>query len=408
MTEIFGRQAIFLCIGTIHVALNIAACFSPNLTTLLALRLLSGAFGAATLTNSGAVIADIFPSRERGLAITVYALVPLFAPVLGPIVGTYVSAIWGWRWSMALMALLSMTALAAATLLLPETFAPILLAKRAHRLSEETGLHYVSALHVSDADGRSTGSARSSLATALSRPFLLAAKEPIIALLALYQAVIFGTLYFMFAALPLIYSEIFGWPPEQSGLSFLGVMVGMAFSVAFSLWDNSRYMRMLTRLRQQDAAPPEARLPACCLGGVCIVVGLLWCAWTATSTCPWLLNLAAGVPFGFGIVLVTIGSTNYLVDAYTIYAASALTVCICGRAILGAVFPLFVRSLFASIGIWWGQLIPAVLSLLCLPFPFVFYRFGPAIRSRCRYASEVQMAARRARRQADEDTPLLV
>jgi hypothetical protein len=43
--------------------------------------------------------------------------------------------------------------------------------------------------------------------------------------------------------------------------------------------------------------------------------------------------MASGVPLGFDIVLVTIGSTNYLVDAYTIYAASALTVCICGRAI---------------------------------------------------------------------------
>jgi MFS family permease len=383
--------------------LNIAACFSPTLAVLLVLRLLSGAFGAATLTNSGAVIADIFPPRERGLAITVYALVPLFAPVLGPMVGTYVSGVWGWRWSMALMALLSVTALAVAALLLPETYAPFLLDRRARRLTEMTGRYYVSVMATV---GDNKSGQRPSFATTLSRPFFLAVNEPILSLLALYQAVVFGTLYFMFAALPVVYTDILGWPREQSGLSFLGVVVGMSFSVVFAIWDNARYVRTLQRLRGEPA-PPETRLPACCLGGVCIVVGLLWCASTARPGFPWLLNMASGVPFGFGIVLVTIGSTNYLVDAYTIYAASALTVCICGRAVWGAVFPLFVRSMFASIGVWWSLAIPAVLSLVCLPFPFVFYRFGPAIRARCRYAGEAHRATQRARRQVGEETPLL-
>ncbi|KAK4043921.1 major facilitator superfamily domain-containing protein [Parachaetomium inaequale] len=403
-SELYGRQIILLSTTAVHVGLNIAACFSPTLAILLVLRLLSGAFGAATLTNSGAVIADIFPPRERGLAITVYALVPLFAPVLGPMVGTYVSGIWGWRWSMALMALLSVTALGVAALVLPETYAPFLLAGRARRLTKMTGRHFLSAM--ATAGGGKRGQ-RPSFATTLSRPFLLAANEPILSLLALYQAVVFGTLYFMFAALPLVYTDILGWPREQSGFSFLGVVVGMSLSVVFAIWDNARYVRTVERLKG-EAAPPETRLPACCLGGVCIVVGLLWCAWTARPGLPWLLNMASGVPFGFGIVLVTIGSTNYLVDAYTIYAASALTVCICGRAIWGAVFPLFVRSMFASIGVWWSLAIPAVLSFVCLPFPFVFYRFGPAIRARCRYAGEAHRAAQRARRGVDESTPLLV
>jgi hypothetical protein len=318
-------------------------------------------------------------------------------------VGTYVSGVWGWRWSMALMALLSVTALTVAALVLPETYAPFLLGRRAHRLTEVTGRYYVSVMATV---GDNKGGQRPSFATTVSRPFLLAVNEPILSLLALYQAVVFGTLYFMFAALPLVYTDILGWPREQSGLSFLGVVVGMLLSVVFAIWDNARYARTLERLRG-EAAPPETRLPACCLGGVCIVVGLLWCAWTARPGLPWLLNMASGVPFGFGIVLVTIGSTNYLVDVYTIYAASALTVCICGRAVWGAVFPLFVRSMFSSIGVWWSLAIPAVLSLVCLPFPFVFYRFGPAIRARCKYAGEAHRATQRARRQVGEETPLL-
>ena len=61
--------------------LNIKIFFCQNLAVLLVLCLLSGAFGAAPLTYSGGVIADTFPPQDRGLAITVYALAPLFAPV---------------------------------------------------------------------------------------------------------------------------------------------------------------------------------------------------------------------------------------------------------------------------------------------------------------------------------------
>ena len=66
-------------------------CFCQDLAALLVLRFLSGAFAAAPLTNSGGVIADTFPPQERGLAMTVYALVPLFAPVLDPIIGGFVA-----------------------------------------------------------------------------------------------------------------------------------------------------------------------------------------------------------------------------------------------------------------------------------------------------------------------------
>lgn len=60
------------------------------------------------------------------------------------------------------------------------------------------------------------------------------------------------------------------------------------------------------------------------------------------------------MPFGLGVVLVTIGSTNYLVDAYTVHAASALSVCVCGRAVWGAVLPLFTRDLFAALSFRWA------------------------------------------------------
>jgi hypothetical protein len=217
---------------------------------------------------------------------------------------------------------------------------------------------------------------------------------------------VIGSLYLTFAAFPLVYIELRGWPPEKSGLSFIGVLVGMLFSVVPQLWENRRYVRLVDRLGV-GAAPPEARLSGCRVGGIAVVVGLFWFAWTAKPEIHWMINMAAGVPFGFGINLVTISSTNYLIDSYTVFAASAMAVCIVARAVCAAIFPLFVRRLFAHLGVYWGLSIPAFPALLCTPFPFVFYHYGPKIRARCKYAGQIEKALQQARRTTTERTWLL-
>lgn len=346
------------------------------MTWILLLRLCSGTFGAAPLTNAGAVIADIFPPKQRGLAITVYALVPLFAPAMGPLIGGFVAEATGWRGIMRLNAILSACAWILLLIALPETYTPALLRLRAQRLTQLTGKVYVFV-----ADKADITTTRFCLPPVMFRPFQLAVQEPIILLVALYQALVFGTLYLTFAAFPILYGPARGWSPGMSGLSFIGLVIGILCSVVFQLWDNQQYVRLLKHL-YPEPAPPEARLPGCCIGSVSLAVGLFWFAWTSSPDIHWAWSIAAGVPFGFGVVLITIGSTNYLVDSYTAFAASALTVCICARAVCGALAPLLVRSAFNKVGVQWALMIPAGLVLLCAPFPFALYCYGGWIRSR--------------------------
>ncbi|KAG5997252.1 Efflux pump fub11 [Claviceps lovelessii] len=44
--------------------------------------------------------------------------------------------------------------------------------------------------------------------------------------------------------------------------------------------------------------------------------------------------------------------------------------------------------MYRNLGIHWASSIPAFLSLTCLPFPFLFYKYGEKIRSKCRYSAE--------------------
>lgn len=151
-------------------------------------------------------------------------------------------------------------------------------------------------------------------------------------------------------------------------------------------------------------APPEARLPGTMIGGIAIPVGLFWFAWTNSPNLPWAASVAAGIPFGFGMVLVFLGIMNYLVDAYTIFAASVLAANAVIRSLFGAAFPLFTSQMYHNLGIHWASTVPAFLALLCVPMPFLFYKYGPAIRKRCKFAAESDAFMRRLQQKAEPES----
>lgn len=268
------------------------------------------------------------------------------------------------------------------SLLIPETYAPVLLRRRAEKLSKRSGKIYRSKLEVD----QGKISLKESFKVALSRPWLLLFREPIVFLLSLYMAIVYGTLYMLFAAYPIVFEGVRGWNQGVGSLPFLGIMVGMLMAVAYSIWDNKRYIRVENE--NDGFAPPEARLAPCLIASVAIPVGLFWFAWTNYPSVHWMAPIAAGVPFGFGMVLVFLSIMNYLIDAYTIFAASVLAANSVLRSCFGAAFPLFTTYMYQDLGIHWASSIPAFLAVACVPFPFLFYKYGPKIRKSCKYAAQ--------------------
>jgi len=106
LSELYGRL-IIQHIGNIgFIAFTIACAVSPNLTVLIVMRLLQGIFAAVPLTNGGGVIADTVRQEERGLALAMFTLGLLAGPVIGPVVGGFLTAAKGWRWSFWICAIL--------------------------------------------------------------------------------------------------------------------------------------------------------------------------------------------------------------------------------------------------------------------------------------------------------------
>ncbi|KAF2164273.1 hypothetical protein M409DRAFT_67840 [Zasmidium cellare ATCC 36951] len=395
LSEIYGRQILFTTTYAGLTAFNAGGAGAKNVATLLILRFLAGAFGSSSLTNSGGVIADMFPAKQRGFAIAVFSAAPALGPIFGPIVGGFVGESIGWRWIQGIMAIFTGALWIIGSVCCPETYAPALLRQRAKKLSKITGRVYRS-----EVDVQQGNTFEETFKIALSRPLTLLLLEPIVLLLSTYHAVIYGTLYLCFGAFPIVYQEGRGWSPGVGGLAFLGVAVGTILAVLTAVWEDRRYARVSDR--HDGFAPPETRLPVCMVGAVAIPIGLFWFAWTNYPSINFMVSIIAGAPFGYGLSLfppppptpkmsvcyIWLGIMNYLVDSYTIYAASALAANTVMRSTLGAVFPLFTSQMYAALGIHWASSIPAFLSLACVPLPFLFYRYGPAIRARCKYAAE--------------------
>lgn len=204
-----------------------------------------------------------------------------------------------------------------------------------------------------------------------------------------------------FGAFPIVYQQYRGWSAGIGGLAFLGVAVGMLMAVGYSVWANKRYGRISDEY--DGFAPPEARLPLCMVGSVAVPIGLFWFAWTNYPSIHWIVSIMAGAPFGFGMVLIFLGIMNYLIDAYTIFAASVLAANSVLRSLFGAAFPLFTTQMYNGLGIHWASSIPAFLALICVPFPFIFYKYGPTIRQKCKYAAQSEKFMREMQQQYKKD-----
>ncbi|KAH3008379.1 hypothetical protein KXW60_002138 [Aspergillus fumigatus] len=405
MSEVFGRRNVFTITFCLLTAFNAGCAGSGNIQTLIILRFLAGFFGSSPFGNAGGSIADMFPAAKRGIAISLFSAAPLCGPAIGPIIGGFLGSGAGWRWVEGFLAIFSGVIWICLCVVLPETYAPVLLRRRAEKLSELSGKVYRSKLDIE----RGKLSLQQTLTTALSRPWRLLFREPIVFLFCIYMAIIYGILYLCFAAFPIVFQEARGWNEGIGGLAFLGILVGMVIAVIYTFPENMHYAKLCRQTTGR--LPPEVRLAPSIVGAIALPIGLFWFAWTNSPSIHWMASIAAGAPFGFGLVLVFLSVFNYLIDAYTFYSASVLAANSALRSLFGAAFPLFTSYLYSGLGIHWASSIPAFLALACVPIPIVFYLYGARIRKRCRYAAEadafMQRLAQSNQQEAQREEPVI-
>src|ERR1700691_4648048 len=71
---------------------------APTLGLLVVFRVLQGLSGGGLQPSVQAILADSFPGQKRGMAMAVYTVAILCAPVLGPTLGGWITDNYSWRW----------------------------------------------------------------------------------------------------------------------------------------------------------------------------------------------------------------------------------------------------------------------------------------------------------------------
>lgn len=98
-TDVLGRKRYLLgCIGGFLIASALCG-LSTSITEIVIFRLLQGAFGAALVPLSQAIMTDAYPVEERGSAMAIWGLGVMVGPVLGPTLGGWLTDFASWRWT---------------------------------------------------------------------------------------------------------------------------------------------------------------------------------------------------------------------------------------------------------------------------------------------------------------------
>ncbi|KAJ7506734.1 hypothetical protein B0H11DRAFT_2323162 [Mycena galericulata] len=359
LSEIFGRNRVIQGANLWYLVWNLGCGFAQNTGQLLAFWFLAGLGGSAPLAIGGGVLGDIWDAEQRGQAIAIYSLAPLLGPVVGPLCGAFVAEKSTWRWVVRMPNNSN-----EASAYFRQFWATTIVAAGNQTLGVVYLRECLPAFHSVD----------STLTTVTAyAPFLLEQEANHIR-----QSL----------------------NAEKDPVRH--VRSQFANEDRESNFSSSRYLscskgRMYLKDKNGGVGQPEYRLPSMVPGTIFLPMGLLITGWGAQAKVHWIVPdilpdcRDQGVALvGAGIILNFQAIQIYLVDAFTLYAASALAATSFLRSLCGFGFPLFAETMYTKLGYGKGDTILAVFAVvLGCPSPWLFWKFGRQIRMRSKFAKRV-------------------
>ncbi|KAG0686300.1 hypothetical protein C6P40_004560, partial [Pichia californica] len=209
----------------------------------------------------------------------------------------------------------------------------------------------------------------------LARPIKMLFTEPILFLISIYNAFIYGMLYLFLEAYPIVFAEGYGMVAGVAELPYFGLVIGQLLGGLYCIYSERSYNKKMREAGGKII--PENRLPPMIAGGIAFPIGLLWFCWTGNyhKTVHWIVPTVSGLFTGFGLIAIFNPSMNYIIDAYLIFAASAMAANSFLRSAFGAVFPLFATFMFLNMGTNWAGLLLGLFAAVLILCPVCFLKW---------------------------------
>lgn len=250
-----------------------------------------------------------------------------------------------------------------------ETNAAIILSNKAARLRKEFGNPNLRPARAKQVPVRQLAE------RALFRPVRMLFFSPIVLLMGIYMAIVFGMTYLLFATFPSVFENQYGWGVGVSGLAYLGLGIGCAIGLII-------FASLSDKLLTKDGGP-ERRLLLMIAVGPCMPIGIFWYGWAAEYSVQWIVPILGTVLMGVGAVVITSSAQIYMMDMFGPEgAASALAATTLVRNGSGAFLALAADPLYQRFGLGWGNSVLGFIILAFVPLPCLFYKYGMWLREK--------------------------
>ncbi|KAK5122287.1 hypothetical protein LTR85_004198 [Meristemomyces frigidus] len=383
LSEVYGRYPVFNAANMLFVVGVALAALSPSTGLLIFARFLTGTAVAGNVLNP-AVVGDLFPTESRGSAMSLVMLAPLIGGAVGPAIAGAIAQSTGWRQILWMSMILAVVCEVCFLTLFRETYQIPILRRRAARLREEMQDEALKTAF--DTKGKR---AESVIWTSIARPARVLHSSFVLQIMSLYGAVIFSFFYIMSTTLPEILQNEYHMPPALIGSSFLTFSIGSIVGIVVC---NTAIDRIYTRLQHRpssDGTPqPENRLPLVIVGAFALPLSVTLYGWSAQAHWPVTILLLSIALMGFSVILAIVPMMAYVVDAFSLYSASALTAVLISRCLMGTFLPLAAAPLNTRLGYGFGFMVLAAICVAVAPIPVVVMRYGRRWRQASEYTRD--------------------
>ncbi|SLM36309.1 Major facilitator superfamily domain, general substrate transporter [Lasallia pustulata] len=382
ISEIKGRKPVLLLGNLFFLIWNLGSGFAQTKNQLIAFRFLSGIGASSPLAVGGGVISDLWKPEERGRAVAVYTFGPLFGPAMGPIAGGFITQYTTWRWVFWAIAIADCALQVFAMIFLQETYGPKVLSRKAQLLRKQTGDSSLRTEH----EGPDKTMSKL-VRTSLSRPIILLGTQVIVQVLSLYSALLYGVMYLVLFTYPRLWVDHYHQSISIGSLNYISLAVGFILGSQIAGPINDFIYSKLKK-RNHGIGTPEFRVPLLIPASFAIPVGLLWYGWSAQAKTHWIIPNIGATIFCMGTIVCFQSIQTYTIDAYTRYAASAISTQNATKSLAGFSFPLFAPAMYSALGYGWANSVLAFVSIgLGALSPLILWRYGAYLRARSTYAA---------------------
>ncbi|KAL9603171.1 MAG: hypothetical protein Q9219_001374 [cf. Caloplaca sp. 3 TL-2023] len=402
-SKLYGRVVIYHLCKFGFIIFSAACAVSTDIGMLTVFRFFQGCFGSAPVANGmfhqtsfllpvnlsvavthflvlvagGGTIADLIVQEKRGGVIAIYALGPLLGPVIGPVAGGYFVAARGWRWVFRVLTILGGFFSIISLLFLRGTYTTVLLERKTARLIRETG----------NTDLRSKRDAgltvKQLFMRAIIRPTKILIMSPIVSATSIYVGVVYGYQYLMFGTFTEVFQEQYGISTKNVGLTFLGFGVGLLLGLFVIGIVSDRILKAKSKPTPKSPSrtmKPEYRLPPLAVGTLFIPAGLFMYGWSAQCKTHWIVPIIGTTLVGIGSIAVFMCMTSLSCRRVYHICSKCLAANTVVRSLIGALLPLAGQSMYASLGLGWGNSLLGFIAVVCVPVPWVLMEYGDKLR----------------------------